>query len=95
MNDIFKDMLNKGWIIIYTDNILIFSKGKQEHQIRIEQFLQRPQDHDLYLKPEKCKFEVQKVEFLGIIIEPNRISMDPTKLAGIENWPKPTNVKAV
>jgi hypothetical protein len=47
------------------------------------------------LKAEKCKFDVQEVEFLGLIIKPNHLSMDPTKLAGIKDWPTPATVKAV
>jgi hypothetical protein len=92
MNDIFKDMINEGWIV---DDILIFSKDKDEHQKRTKQVLQRLQEHDLYLKVEKCKFDVQEVEFLGFIICPNEMHMDPMKLQGISNWLTPTNVKAV
>ena len=94
MNKIFKDILDKGWIVIM-DNILIFSKDCKEHQEQTKCILQCPQGYDLYLKVEKCKFEVQEVEFLGMIIKPNKIMMDPTKLAGIKDWPEPTNVKAV
>ena len=47
------------------------------------------------MKAEKCKFDTQEVEFLGLIIKPNQLSMDPTKLAGIKEWPTPTNVKEV
>ena len=57
--------------------------------------LQHLQEHDLYLRAEKCKFEVQEVEFLGMIIKPNQIAIDLTKLAGIKDWPEPTNVKVV
>ena len=95
MNEIFKDMLDEGWIVIYMDDILIFSKNRKEHQLWTEHILQHLQEQDLYLKVEKCKFEVQEVEFLGMIIKPNKIAMDPTKLAGIKDWPEPTNVKAV
>ena len=95
MNEIFKDMLDEGWIVIYMDNILIFSKNQEEHQEQMKHILQCLQEHNLYLKAEKCKFEVQEVEFLGMIIKPNEIAIDPTKLAGIKDWPEPTNVKAV
>jgi hypothetical protein len=47
------------------------------------------------LKAEKCKFDVKEVEYLGLIISENKIAMDLTKLAGICNWPAPTNVKGV
>ena len=89
MNEIFKD------IVIYMDDILIFSRNCEEHTERTKCILQCLQEHDLYLKAEKCKFKVQEVEFLGMIIKPDEIAMDLTKLAGIKNWPEPTNVKAV
>ena len=75
MNEIFKDMLDEEWIVIYMDNILIFSKDQKEHWEQTKRVLQRLQEHDLYLKAEKCKFEVQEVEFLGMIIKPNEIAM--------------------
>jgi hypothetical protein len=95
MNHLFKDMIDEGWIVIYMDDILIFSKDLAEHQKRTRQVLQRLQENDLYLKAEKCKFDVQEVEFLGLIVRPNHLSMDPTKLAGIKDWPTPATVKAV
>jgi hypothetical protein len=49
--------------------------------------------NDLYLKPEKCEFEKNKVEYLGYIIGHNRITMDPKKLAGIADWPSPKNLR--
>ena len=52
-------------------------------------------DNDLYLKPRKCKFTQTKVEWLGMIIKENRISMDAGKLKGIQDWPTPTTVKEV
>jgi hypothetical protein len=95
MNHLFKDMIDEGWIVIYMDDILIFSKDLAEHQKRTRRVLQRLQENDLYLKAEKCKFDVQEVEFLGLIVKPNHLSMDPTKLAGIKDWPTPATVKAV
>ena len=54
---------------------------------------QRLKEHDLYLKPEKCKFERTEVEFLGTIISENMIRMDPIKLAGIQDWPVTITVR--
>jgi hypothetical protein len=81
--------LNEGMVI------LIFSENLPEHQERTQKVLQCLQEHDLYLKAEKCKFDVQEVKFLGLIIRPNQLSMDLTKLAGISDWPAPTNIKGV
>jgi Reverse transcriptase (RNA-dependent DNA polymerase) len=63
MNDIFRDMIDEGWIVIYMDDILIFSKDLREHQERTRRVLQRLQEHDLYLKAEKCRFNTQEGNF--------------------------------
>lgn len=95
MNTIFADMLEEGWVVIYMDDILIFSDNPDVHRERTRRILQRLQQHDLYLKPEKCFFDVEEVEFLGLLIRPHYVKMDPTKLDGIRNWPTPTTVKQV
>ena len=57
--------------------------------------LQKLREHDLYLKPKKCEFEKEKIEYLGMIVQQGKISMDPVKLGGIKDWPIPTSVKQV
>jgi hypothetical protein len=49
------------------------------------------EEHDLYLKPKKCKFAKEEIEYLGVIIGQNKIHMDPGKLKGIADWPVPQN----
>ncbi|GBE78624.1 reverse transcriptase-rnase h-integrase [Sparassis crispa] len=95
MNALFEDMIDEGWIVIYMDDILIFSNNLEEHRIRTRRVLQRLKDNDLFLKPEKCFFDVKEVEFLGMIIRENYIGMDPIKLKGIAEWPEPSTVKGV
>jgi len=95
MNDYFTNMIAQGWILIYVDDILIFSKNPKDHHERTLQVLKQLKEKDLFLKPEKCAFNVTKVEYLGFIVKPNEISMDPTKLAGIGEWAPPKTVKGV
>jgi hypothetical protein len=95
INDIFRDMLNEGWLIIYMDDILIYSNDPEEHRKRTLHVLARLRKNDLFLKAEKCKFDIKEVEYLGLIISKNKIAMDLMKLAGIRNWPAPRNVKGV
>uniref|UniRef100_A0A0W0FJH8 Reverse transcriptase-rnase h-integrase n=1 Tax=Moniliophthora roreri TaxID=221103 RepID=A0A0W0FJH8_MONRR len=59
------------------------------------QVLERLRENDLYLKPEKCEFEVKKTLFLGMVITPGHILMDKTKLAGIKDWEAPKTIKGV
>jgi Reverse transcriptase (RNA-dependent DNA polymerase)/RNase H-like domain found in reverse transcriptase len=95
MNEIFQDMIHKRWIIIYMDDIFIFTKTIEENVECVKKVLQRLRDNDLYLKPEKCTFWTKEVEYLGMIISENQLQMDPVKLKGIAEWPAPANVKNV
>jgi hypothetical protein len=95
MDDIFKDMKNEAWIIIYMDDIFIFTKDITSNIENTRRVLRRLRENDLFLKPEKCIFWQTKVEYLGLIIEENRIGMDPVKLKGIADWPTPTTVKQI
>ncbi len=90
MNDIFRDLIGEGKVTIYLDNILIFSKDLGEHQRIVKRVLQRLRENKLFLKAEKCEFEVLETEYLGVIISENSVRMDPVKIAGIAEWPTPT-----
>ena len=83
MNDILKDELNDGWVIVYMDNILIFSKTKEQLEEMTKRVLQKLCENDLYLKPGKCEFCKTRIEYLRLIIEEGKMSMDPGKLNGI------------
>ncbi|ESK83040.1 reverse transcriptase-rnase h-integrase [Moniliophthora roreri MCA 2997] len=93
MNDILKDFIDEGWCVVYMDNILIFSDEINIHRLRMRHVLERLRENDLYLKLEKCEFEVAKTLFLGMVITPGHILMDETKLAGIKDWEAPKTVK--
>ncbi|KAJ8475477.1 hypothetical protein ONZ51_g6534 [Trametes cubensis] len=95
MNDLFRDMLQEGWMVIYMDDILIFSDNVEDHHERTRRALQRLQDSDLFLKAEKCEFDRQEVKFLGSIIRPGVVAMDPVKLKAIIEWEPPITVKQV
>ncbi|SJL17380.1 uncharacterized protein ARMOST_20930 [Armillaria ostoyae] len=93
MNDIFKDLIANGKVTIYLDNILIFTKNLDEHRRIVRQVLQKMQEHKLFLKVEKCEFEVLETEYLSVIISEGSIRMDPVKVAGIAEWPTPLKKK--
>ena len=93
MDDIFEDMISERIIIVYMDDIFIFAPDKAILTENTRKVLQRLQNNDLFLKPTKCEFYKTKVEYLGMIIEEGKISMDPGKLKGIQDWLIPTMVK--
>jgi hypothetical protein len=61
----------------------------------VNQVLKKLEEHDLYLKPEKCNFHIKEVEYLDVIIGQGQVKMDLTKVKGIADWPVPTSVKDV
>jgi hypothetical protein len=95
MNDIFIDLISEGVVVVYLDDILIFMESLEEHQEVTRRVLELLEKHKLYLRPDKCEFEKTMVEYLGVIISHNSVSMDPVKVAGVAEWPEPTNKKEV
>uniref|UniRef100_A0A0W0GFP5 Putative reverse transcriptase-rnase h-integrase n=1 Tax=Moniliophthora roreri TaxID=221103 RepID=A0A0W0GFP5_MONRR len=95
MNDILSDFIDEGWCVVYMDDILLLLKNQDEHRERTERLMRHLKKHDLFLKPEKCEFDVTEVIFLGMVIRPSYIAMNPVKLAGIAEWEPPCMVKGV
>ena len=86
INHIFHNLINEGYVIIYMDNILIHTPDDLAlHRQVINDVLHILIENDLYLKPQKCVFEVQEVKYLGVIIREDSIAMDPIKVQGICN----------
>jgi hypothetical protein len=94
MNDILRDYLDKI-CIAYLDDILVYSKTAQQHIKDVKEVLMALMKAQLLCKPEKCEFHKEKVEFLGYVVTPGGLSMDPTKVNTILDWNQPTNVKEV
>ncbi|KAL0149399.1 hypothetical protein M9458_055296, partial [Cirrhinus mrigala] len=92
VNEVFRDMLNR-WVIIYIDDILIFSNNYSEHVTHVRAVLQRLITHQLYAKEEKCEFHLEKISFLGYVISPEGVSMDERKVNAVLNWPRPATLK--
>ncbi|KAI2657297.1 Transposon Tf2-9 polyprotein [Labeo rohita] len=92
MNEVFRKFLHR-FVVIYIDDILIYSRNLAEHRHHVAQVLQKLRQHHLYLKAEKCEFHLTTIQFLGYVIGPDGISMDASKVAAIRDWPQPTSVK--
>ena len=95
MDAIFEDLMSEGMVVVYLDNILIFTETLEEHQKVVQRVLEILQQHNLSLKPEKCEFEKSSVEYLGVVISHNSVNMDLVKVARVSKWPTPTNRKEV
>lgn len=94
MNEIFKDLAGVI-VIIYLDDILIFSENEEEHVEHVRTVLERLEKHDLFVKPEKCKFHQSSVDYLGMVIGAGTVSMDPAKVSAVLEWPVPSKVKDI
>jgi hypothetical protein len=78
------------------DDILIHTNSDlPKHRECVHWVLDKLKQHNLYLKPEKCLFEKDKVEFLGVVLKGGTIQMDTTKIKGVADWPQPRNVRDV
>ena len=86
MNMIFQDLIIAWKIMVYMDNILIFSKSMAEHIMVINQVFQILCNNDLYLEPEKCKFYKDKLNYLRFIISKDHITMEDSKINAIREW---------
>jgi hypothetical protein len=93
IDDIFMTMIDNRPVIVYMDDILIFADTKEELEQITKLVLEKLREHNLFLKAKKCKFCQTRIEYLGMIIEEGKISMDAVKLGGIRDWPVPTTLK--
>ena len=95
MNEILRDMINEGKMAAFVDDVLIGTDTEEGHDELVEEVLRRLEENDLYVKPEKCAWKVQKVNFLGVVMGQGRIEMEEDKVAGVLNWPVPKTVRDV
>jgi len=77
MNNIFKDKINERWLLIYMDDILIFTNDHSKMEEYTKKVLQKLHNNDLFLNLDKCVFDITEVEYLGLIIKENEIAMEP------------------
>lgn len=94
VNDLFHDLVDVN-VVLYLDDIIIFSEDPSQHDAQVKEVLRRLREADLFLKPEKCTFHATEVDYLGVRISPGHVGMDPVKVSGVTSWPVPRNVKQV
>ena len=94
VNSIFADMLDIC-VIVYLDDILIYSLDLASHKQHVLEVLRRLRKHKLYAKPEKCEFHSDSVEYLGYLLSPTGLTMSSEKIQSIIDWPEPRKVKDI
>ena len=94
MNDIFSDLLDVN-VLTYLDDILVYSDSELEHAAHIREVLRRLRQNNLFANAEKCVFNSDTVEYLGYILSPAGLTMDPSKIKAITDWPEPRKVKDI
>src|SRR5882762_889921 len=94
MNDIFADMLDVC-VIVYLDDILIYSDNIEQHREHVCEVLHRLRHNGPFAGINKCTFHADSVEYLGYILSPTGLSMDPAKVQTIQDWPEPRKVKDI
>ena len=97
MNNVFRTIIVEGIVIVYLDDILIFTKTKEEHEQAVQRVLEILAEYKLFLCPEKYEFHWKQIEYLRLVISENKVAMDPVKVARVCEWPTPesrTDVQA-
>ncbi|KAJ1041039.1 hypothetical protein NDA10_003767 [Ustilago hordei] len=91
INDIFRDIIGV-YVVVYLDDFLIFSDTEEVHVKHVTEVLTRLRNNRLFAKLSKCEFHTKTVEFLGYIIKPTGIEMDPEKVRTVKEWPMPESI---
>jgi hypothetical protein len=94
MNSVFMDYLDT-FVVVFIDDILVYSQNEQEHEEHLRKVLQRLRDYQLYAKLSKCEFWISEVLFLGHIINQEGLVVDPKKVAAILDWKAPKDARGI
>ena len=95
MNELLRDLINTGEIAVFIDDVIIRTETEEEHDELVMEVIRRLEENNLYIKPEKYKWKVREVGFLGVVIGLEGIKMENEKVKGVLEWPTPKCVKDV
>src|SRR4051812_15302453 len=91
MNKVFMEFLDK-FIVVFIDDILIYSKNEQEHEAHLHLLLEKLREHQLYAKFSKCEFWLKEVGFLGHVVSGEGVAVDPSKVSTVTEWETPKTI---
>jgi hypothetical protein len=94
MNNVLNKFLDI-FVLVFIDDILIYSKNREEHEEHLRLVLQVLREHQLYIKFSKCDFFQKQVHYLGHVISKEGVAVDPDKIKSIMEWPSPKDVSDI
>ena len=86
MNELLRDLINTGKVVVFIDDVIVGTETEERHDELVAEIIKRLEENDLYVKPEKCKWKVREVGFLGVVIGPEGIKMEEEKVKGVLEW---------
>ena len=95
MNELLRDLINTGKVAVFIDDVIVGTEMEEGHDELVAEVIKRLEENDLYMKPKKCKWKVREVDFLGVVIGPERIKIEKEKVKGVLEWPTPKCVKDI
>ena len=95
INELLRDLINTGKVAVFIDDVIVGMESEEGHDELVAEVIKRLEENDLYVEPEKCKWKVKEVGFLGVVIGPEGIKMEEEKVKDVLEWPMPKSVKDV
>ena len=95
MNKLLRDLINIGKVAAFIDNVIVRTEDEKRHDELVAEVIRRLEENDLYVKPEKYKWKMREVGFLGVVIRPEGIKMEEEKAKGVLDWPTLQYVKDI
>ena len=95
MNKLLRDLINTGKVAVFIDDVIIGTEIEEGHDELVAEVIKRLEENDLYVKPEKFRWKVREVGFLGVVIGPEGIKIEKEKVKGVLEWLMPKYIKNV
>ena len=95
MNKLLRDLINTGKVAVFIDNVIVGTESEEGYNELVKKVIKRLEKNNLYIKPEKCKWKVKEVGFLGVVIGSEGIKIEEEKVKGVLEWLTPTYIKNI
>ena len=95
MNELLRDLINTEKVVAFIDDVIVGMEMEEGHDKIVAEVIKRLEENDLYVKPEKCRWKIREIGFLGVVIGLEEIKMEEEKVKGVLEWPMSKYVKDV